>query len=216
MYKHNHIKAVGKTSCYALDSWEGVYFGSIRDLLVDLLRSSDLPLHIDCLYEGVSEYYPNTTKASVAATMEDENLQRFVEFEGGYFGLTSKDYPAEFVAAASVQRYHFEDRLQMFKDFVETYHRFPSYNGSDHEASLMRWLYNVTNGVIVMTEEQKKLLEDMLIHYDKLGYPRSATEYEFLIKCQDVKEYIRQYHTLPTNYPKSNRLVPRLYLNLIC
>lgn len=199
MYKHKHIKAVGKTSCYALDSWEGVYFGSIRDLLVDLLRSSDLPLHIDCLYEGVSEYYPNTTKASVAATMEDENLQRFVEFEGGYFGLTSKDYPAEFVAAASVQRYHFEDRLQMFKDFVETYHRFPSYNGSDHEASLMRWLYNVTNGVIVMTEEQKKLLEDMLIHYDKLGYPRSATEYEFLIKCQDVKEYIRQYHTLPTN-----------------
>ena len=206
LYKHKHIKAVGKTSCYALDSWEGVYFGSIRDLLVDLLRASDLPLHIDYLYEGVSEYYPNTTKASVAATMEDENLQRFVEFEGGYFGLASKDYPSEYVVAASVQRYHFEDRLQMFKDFVETYHRFPSYNGSDQEASLMRWLYNVINGVIMITEEQKNKLDDTLIHYDELGYPRSATENEFRIKCQDVKEYIRQYHMLPTN---SN--APELY-----
>ena len=206
MYKHKHIKAVGKTSCYALDNWEGVYFGSIRDLLVDLLSASDLPLHIDYLYEGVSEYYPNTTKASVAATMEDENLQRFVEFEGGFLGLTSKDYPAKYIAAASVQRYHFEDRFQMFIDFVETYHRFPSYNGSDQEASLMRWLYNVTNGVIMMTEEQKKKLDDTLIHYDELGYPRSATENDFLIKCQDVKEYICQHHMLPTN---SN--APELY-----
>ncbi|MBO4673121.1 MAG: hypothetical protein J5616_02070 [Bacteroidaceae bacterium] len=92
LYKHEHIKAIGKTSCFGLDSWEGVYFGSIRDLLVDLLSESDVPLHIDILYEGVSKHYPNTTKASVASTMEDENLKRFVAFEGGYFGLKAKSY----------------------------------------------------------------------------------------------------------------------------
>lgn len=115
MYKHKHIKAIGKTSCYALDYWEGIYFGSIRDLLIDLLEGSSLPLHIDNLYDGVTEHYPNTTKASIAATMEDEDLQRFVEFEGNYFGLTSKDYPAEYVVASSVQRYRFEVRLEMLK-----------------------------------------------------------------------------------------------------
>lgn len=199
MFKHKHIKAVGKTSCYALDSWEDVYFGSIRDLLVDLLSESDVPLHIDNLYDGVTEHYPNTTKASVAATMEDENFQRFVEFEGNYFGLNSKDYPAEFIPAESGQRYRFDERLQMFRDFVETYQRFPSHNGGDKESSMSRWFYNITTGVLSLNEEQKKTLNDMLRRYDELGIPRSATEYEFTLKCQDVKDYIRQYHTLPTN-----------------
>ena len=206
LFKHKHIKAVGKTSCYALDSWEGVYFGSIRDLLVDLLSDSDVPLHIDNLYDGVTEHYPNTTKASVAATMEDENFQRFIEFEGSYFGLTSKDYSADFVPASSVQRYSFEDRFQMFKDFIETYRRFPSYNGGDKEASLMRWYYNVTTGVLSMTDEQRTMLNDALRRYDELGIPRYATESEFLLKCQDVKDYIRQHHTLPTN-----KEAPELY-----
>ena len=206
LFKHKHIKAVGKTSCYALDSWEGIYFGSIRDLLVDLLSDSDVPLHIDNLYDGVTEHYPKTTKASIAATMEDENFQRFIEFEGSYFGLTSKEYPAEFVPASSVQRYSFEDRFQMFKDFIETYRRFPSYNGGDKEASLMRWYYNVTTEVLSMTDEQRAMFNDTLKRYDELGIPRYATESEFLLKCQDVKDYIRQHHTLPTN-----REAPELY-----
>ena len=206
LYRHKHIKAIGKTSCYALDSWEGIYFGCIRELLIDLLEESDRPLHIDSLFDGVTEHYPNTTKASIAATMEDENLQRFVEFEGSYFGLTSKDYPSGYVVASSVQRYHFEERFKMFQNFVEMYHRFPSYNGSEEEASLMRWLYNATNGVLVLNDEQKLLLEATTKQYDELGYPRSATEYDFLTKCQDVKDYIRRHHTLPTN-----RDAPELY-----
>ena len=206
LYKHKHIRAVGKTSCYALDSWEGVYFGSIRDLLVDLLNDSDVPLHIDVLYDGVSEYYPNTTKSSVAATMEDGDLHRFVEFEGDYFGLTSKEYSAEYVVATSVQRYRFDERFRMLKDFVSAYHRFPSYNGSEQEASLMRWLYNVTSGILTMTNEQKAQLDEALRAYDEQGIPRSATEAEFLLKCQDVKDYIRQNYTLP-----SNSKAPELY-----
>ena len=108
LFKHKHIKAVGKTSCYALDSWEGVYFGSIRDLLVDLLSDSDVPLHIDNLYDGVTEHYPNTTKASVAATMEDENFQRFIEFEGSYFGdlerISGRICSSSFCTALSLRR----------------------------------------------------------------------------------------------------------------
>ena len=199
LLKHKHIKSVGKTSRYGLDSWKGIYFGSIRDLLIDLLNASDVPLHIDRLYEGVRKHYPNTTKASLAVTMEDGNLQRFVEFEGNYFGLSVKKYPSEYVEATTIQRFRFEDRFQMFKDFVEAYHRFPSYSGSSQEASLMRWYYNINSGVLSTTEEQQNKLEETLRHYDELGYPRSSTEYEFFIKCQDVKDFIRQYHVLPTN-----------------
>lgn len=199
MYKHKHIKAVGKTSCYALDSWEGIYFGNIRSLLVDLLSVSDVPLHIDILYDSVTKHFQNTTKASIAATMVDEDLHRFVEFEGSYFGLTSKNYPNEYVVASTVKRYGFEERFLMFKDFVETYHRFPGNNGSVHESTLTNWYYHVTKGELTMTDEQKRLFDDAVKYYDGLGYPRSTKEHEFLIKCQDVKDYISQYHTLPTN-----------------
>lgn len=199
LLRHKHIKPIGKTSCYALDNWEGIYFGSIRDLLVELLEASDVPLHIDNLYNGVSRYYPNTNKASLMTTMEDENLQRFVEFEGGFFGLTAKKYPPNYVKALSYQRYSFEERISLFKEFVDTYHRFPCSNGSENEASLMRWYYNVINNLLTITNSQRKIFDDLIKHYDELGYPRSATENEFLIKCKDVKNYIRQYHTLPTN-----------------
>ena len=110
------------------------------------------------------------------------------------------------MVATTVQRYSFEERFQMFKDFIDTYHRFPSYNGSEQEASMMRWYYNVTTGVLSMTDEQKAMLNDTTARYDAMGYPRTATESEFLVKCQDVKEYIRRNHTLP-----SNNDVPELY-----
>ncbi|MBQ9470229.1 MAG: hypothetical protein IJU72_04680 [Bacteroidales bacterium] len=199
LFRHKHIRAIGKTSRYALDSWQDVYFGSIRDLLVDILSSSDLPLHINNLYDGVSEYYPNTTKASVSATVKNDAQQRFVEFGGSYFGLTSKQYPAEYVTATTMQHYRFEERLQMLKDFIETHHRFPYYNGNEQEASQKRWYYNVTAGVQPITDEQQAQLDEMVRHYDELGIPRSATEAEFLVKCRKLKKYISRKHALPLN-----------------
>jgi hypothetical protein len=187
------------TSCYALDSWEGIYFGSIRDLLVDLLSASDIPLHIDNLYKSVIVHYPNTSKSSLSATMQSDNLQRFVDFEGGFFGLTSKNYPEEYVEETSSQRYPFEERLQMFKDFVETYHRFPNSIGGELEASLQRWFYRASADGLGVTEDQKKKLDEIAKGFDELGYPRTSTEHEFLLRCQEVKKYIRQNHALPSN-----------------
>lgn len=60
--------------------------------------------------------------------------------------------------------------------------------------------------VLSVTDEQRTLLNDTLRRYDELGIPRYATESEFLLKCQDVKDYIRQHHALPTN-----REAPELY-----
>lgn len=205
LYKHSHIRSVGKTSCYALDSWEDIYFGSIRDLLFDLLSASDVPLHIDTLFEGVTKHYPNTTKASISSTMQNENLQRFVEFEGNFFGLSSKEYPEDYLEVTN-QRYSFEERLKMFRDFVENYHRFPYLYDSELESSLTRWFFRATRGLVQMSEEQKTMLDNLTREYDSLGYPRTATEYEFLLNCQKVKDYIQQFHSLPTS-----RKAPELY-----
>ncbi len=205
LYKHNHIKPIGKSSYYGLDKWDGIFFGSIRDLLIDSLSASDVPLHIDKLFEDVSKHYPKTTKSSLSSTMQSDSSQRFVEFVGSYFGLTSKEYPEDYVVETGL-RYSFEERLEMFQDFVETYHRFPGSDGSELENSLMRWYYRASTGSLTMTEEQRAKLDDLSKRFDDLGYPRTATENEFLIKCQDMKDFIRQNHTLP-----SNNKAPEMY-----
>ena len=98
-----------------------------------------------------------------------------------------------------MQHYRFEERLQMLKDFIETHHRFPYYNGNEQEASQKRWYYNVTAGVQPITDEQQAQLDEMVRHYDELGIPRSATEAEFLVKCRKLKKYISRKHALPLN-----------------
>lgn len=196
--RHQHIKPIGKSSHYALDTWDGIYFGSIRGLLVDLLMSSDLPLHIDKLYNEVHKHYPNTNKKSLAATMTDEGSKRFIGFEGGYFGLKSKMYSEGYELAQIKRRHHFDERFTDLVNFIEANHRFPFDYSSQEESSLMRWLYNVNAGNITISKEQINKLNNVLHEYDETGYPRSAREYTFWLKCQEVKEYIRQNQAFPT------------------
>ena len=198
LYKHGHIKSIGKTSCYALDTWDGVYFGSIRDLLVDILEKSETPLHIDTLYNNVSEHYPNTNKNSIISTMESDTLRRFVLFDSDLYGLKSKKYHQKYQPTKIDKRFSFEARFRMFKDFVETYHRFPSHNGGAQEATLMRWHYNVTNGILNATKEQKVAFNECMKIYDEKGYPCTETEYEFLMNCNKMKNYIEINYKLPT------------------
>lgn len=162
LQKHQHIRAIGKTSCYALDYWEGVYFGSIRDLLMDLLVKSKKPLHIDVLFKKVKRHYPNTTKSSLSSTMKDEQFNRFVAFEGGFFGISSRSYDKEFVELPSRQRFSFEERLKMLNEFVNENHRLPNFKFNTKESTLARWLNNVKSGGIKSTEQQKNALDRII------------------------------------------------------
>lgn len=97
LYLQKNIKPIGMTSSYAIDSWAGIHFGCIRDLLTNLLEASDEPLHIDKLYNGAKEHFPKTTKPSVRTTMTNDRAKRFVKFKDGFYGLRSKHYSSRFV-----------------------------------------------------------------------------------------------------------------------
>ena len=215
LYANEHIKAVGKSSKYALDTWEGVYFGSIRDLLVDLLSKSDEPLHIDTLFKEVVKHYPETNKSSVFSTMFDINRQRFVAFERGYFGLSSKKYSDKYKKTNGSRRSKFEDRLNALIQFVEENRRFPTYNGSNEEASLQRWTYNIRNNIIEIDEKRRQIFNATIERFEKLGYPRTMQEYEFQTECKEVETYIVNHHNLPNhkNTPKLYTWFHRSYAN---
>ena len=200
LFRHPNIKPIGNTSRYGLDSWENVFFGTIRDLLAKLLEESDEPMHIEQLFEAVVEHYPNTKPQSLEWSMGDDTLGRFVHFNDGFYGLKSKSYDAKWIEydATARQRQSFEERLADFCAFVESYNRYPVSGNGEDEASLYRWLYNVQNEVYEIKEEYKVMLAETLARYEQDFIPRNGTENEFRNNCQRYKDYINSHYALPS------------------
>ena len=197
--KSKEIAPIGKSSTYGIKNWNHIFFGSIRDLLLEILSESDEPLHIDTILEKVMVSYPATNKKSITSTMSSDTYDRFEIFENGYFGLSERKYDESYIRIPEEQKFTFEKRIVMFREFVDTYHRFPVSNSGEFESSLKRWHYNVLNGIVQVTNEQRQLFDAMIEEYTVLKYPQSAIEVSFLEKCENVKELILEKHRLPQN-----------------
>jgi len=199
LLKSDRIGAIGKTSTYALTAWSDVYFGSIRELLIEILSSSKVPVHISSIMDKISPIYPSTNRSSVESTMQADTMDRFLAFEGGYYGLSSLHYDERFQLRQSTRKMPFDERLKNFKTFVDMYHRFPISYGGENETSLQRWHYNVVNRVIRTTTEQRQAFDEMLKSYEGTDFPRTQTENEFKNKCAEYKKFIREQHRLPSS-----------------
>lgn len=197
LLRSERIGAVGKTSTYALKEWNGIFFGSMRFLLYNILSESKEPVHIDTIMEKVLPFFPNTNQRSIESSMDD-SLGRFVSFENGYFGLSERQYDKKY-RFSYYRVTPFEERMVNYKNFIETYHRFPAASGGDEEASLRRWHYNVINGIIVLEPEQRAEFDEMVFFYKNKGYPTNLIENEFLNKCREYKAFIKQNRGRPTS-----------------
>lgn len=195
----DRIGSIGKTSTYALKDRSDIFFGSIRDLIYSTLDKADDPVAIVSLTNKVKAFYPKTSQSSIESTMQSDTLNRFVAYEGGFYGLTSKKYYGDWKRAQQYRRLPFEERIKNYASFVEEYHRLPSAGANnDEEASLGRWKQNVESSVITLTIRQRQQFDDMLQDFLDKGYPRSLIESEFLNNCYEYKNFIYNQHNLPT------------------
>lgn len=194
------IVSIGRQSRYALEGW-GYESNGIKEYVYNILKDSEEPMHINALYDRVLEFYPNTTiKSILSFIIQDEN-GLFVQFEGGFYGLTERKYIGSYVEINKedvIHRYKFEDRYKMFVEFVNEYHRFPLSSGGKVEASLYGWYRNVTNRVLDVSDDKMEMFAKMVKNYIHLGYPTNALEAEFLNKCNDYKDFVLKKHHLPT------------------
>ena len=198
MYKHPHIKSLGKLSTYAIDKWE-LYTGTIRDLLYDILSLEKEPMHIEELYNEVSLIYPNTSIKSITSSMVSDNLQRFVRFVGSYYGVTGKSYDEEYVLwdAEAFSRKNFDERIVEFEVFLKSHHHLPRHSeDNDEEAALCRWYKRVKASDASISAEQQKRLSDLLERYS--DYLVTATEYSFYRYCEEFKAFIEDNMEFPT------------------
>lgn len=83
------IVPIGKSSRYTLAEWDNVYRGSIRDLVVDILKKSKAPMHINEIMEKVLPAFPYTNKGSVTSSLGSDK-ERFILCGNGYYGLANK------------------------------------------------------------------------------------------------------------------------------
>ena len=85
------IVPIGKSSRYTLAEWDNVYRGSIRELVVDILKKSKAPMHINEIMEKVLPAFPYTNKGSVTSSLGSDK-ERFVLCGNGYYGLRGRKY----------------------------------------------------------------------------------------------------------------------------
>ena len=198
LFDHPKIKPIGKTSCYGIDNWENVFYGSIRDLLIKQLEASNEPLQIQTLFDIVVKHFPNTNMKSLKCSMTGDELNRFVKFDNGFFGLNGKKYDLSYeICSEKIQRCNFDEHFREFREFVKNYNRYPTSNNGENEYTLYRWLRRVTNGECKITNEQQIRFNDSLKRDEVNLIPRNAVESEFRDNCRGYKEYINNHYALP-------------------
>lgn len=194
LLNNDKIKPIGKTSTYGLSTWDNVFYGSIRDLVVKVLDMKNEPVSLDDIMEQIIAVFPNTNKKSVASSLSSDPAERFVSFSGGYYGLSEKIYDSRFILSEDSVRCSFGERLKQLETFIEEYHRFPFSNGGLEEGSISRWLNRVNNNLTSATAEQKNQLFCLLDKYK--DYPQNGNEYEFLLNCKSYMEFVEENYQL--------------------
>lgn len=207
LFRNESIKPLGNTSTYGIATWGNVYFGGIRDRIKEILEESSTPVNLDGIVSRVLEVIPSTNKKNISSTMAGMlNTKDIKKFKDNLWGLSGKTYNPEYGEEVHERRkrFSFEERLAMFKNFVEEYMHFPFSTGGELEESLYRWRGNISYGIISVTYDQKKQFDEMIQSYKELHYPENSYELECRNLCDDYKEYIETNYDLPTRQDNQN------------
>ena len=202
---NTHVISIRNTSTYALDSWN-IFAGGVRDRIKEILSDSSTPMHLDEITQMVLDVIPRSNKRSISSTMGGMlSMNVLVKFENNMWGLSSREYSPIYKLERETLNLSFDERLHNFENFVVTYQRFPFSSGSEYEVSISRWLRNIKDGLLDITEEQRQKLDNMIFNFQLKNYPQTSIEYKFREKCKDYKDYIDTYNKIPTR--KDNQLL---------
>jgi hypothetical protein len=87
----DEVAAIGKTSTYALKSWDMVKTGTIKELVKEFLESTTEPKHISEIAVYVNKFRKTTDK-NILSNLKLDKTNTYVFFKLGYIGLKYKQY----------------------------------------------------------------------------------------------------------------------------
>lgn len=85
------VVAIGKTSTYALNNWDMVKTGTIKELVKEFLESFSEPKHISDITVYVNTFR-RTTDKNILSNLKLDKTNTYVFFKLGYIGLKYKQY----------------------------------------------------------------------------------------------------------------------------
>jgi len=87
----DNIVAIGKTSTYAMDHWDNVKTGTIKELVKEYLSNYDEPKHISEIADHITKFR-DTNDKNILSNLKLDRSGTFVFFKKSYIGLRDKKY----------------------------------------------------------------------------------------------------------------------------
>lgn len=180
--RDKRIISYGKSGFWGLKEW-GEITGSIREIAIELVRKSSIPIQIEDLAKKILLQRPDSNEKSVVSTIRQAGADKeLLIFYGDYVGYPKRKYYEEYILMPQT----FDEWLHAFKTFVIENKRFP-YAGNGYEGFLYRWHFRGAQFTNLSSDEILKL--DALDRELAL-YPQNATEYNFLQNCNLYKKFV--------------------------
>lgn len=205
MKRKNGFVPIGRKSMFGLKKWENELEnfkgGTIRDIVEEFLMQFSEPKHISDITEHVLKYRPKSNQYSILQNLKLDESGLYIFFKGSHIGLTTKTYESDFKKiseAKKTDKKTWEERFEMFQNFVSTEKRLPFSNGvPEKEVKLYRWL-NVqkskqNKGELDKTKEDK--LNSLLAKYPIINGRRRLNSNE---KYQELISFVSINHRLPS------------------
>ena len=181
---------VGGNNLVALIEWEHVKLGSIRNIIVQYLEEFDEPQQAKDIVSYVQKYR-DTSDNSIRATMGSGD--QFVQFSGGYYGLSWKEYPEVFYLDESDRAFY--KRIQEFEQFLQTHNHFPFSGSNREEQELHNWWIQVKS-YLKQSKYQKGEIKRIETKYVNLA--RKKKHLRWFDNCRQYYEFVQEHHRRPS------------------
>lgn len=179
------IVPIGKTSKYKLLEWKGSN-DCISEIIVDLVRNSEVPIKKHEIVDAVLKERPDTTERSVnsliSQKMSDNTLRLFY---GDYVGMNGYDYDDSY----KIFPRNFPEWLESFVNFVVENKRYPMGKTVGYESSLYRW-YAKAKELVALSEEEIIMFSNTMNDLERYHYPHGDIEMRFLQCCKQYKDFV--------------------------
>lgn len=201
------FRPIGRKSIYTTtDSLE--YTGSLQEAIIAILQMTGVPMKRKELINEVVKFRPDTNEKSLRSIifmMADDDVIQY--FEHNQIGLTElkEAYGDEYGKEAQNEKHlSFDERVEAYRLFMQTYQRTPFIGGCNEEASLARW-YNRT-GRLELEMPSDVLQTWMQLKRDiaESHVPTTSLDYVYKENVEKYKSFVLQ-NARPLNPKDDNK-----------
>lgn len=165
---------LGRRSIWGLKEWEherdDFLGGTMLEMTENILKNSDLPLHISDISEKISRYR-DVDCGNLISNLKFNNQRGFVFFKKQYVGLDSKNYSDKFSVLERLDKENrtWDESYLSLLSFVEMYGRIPKASDNFDEAPrIYRW-YGIQRKRYLdnkLSEDRDRKIKSIITYHD--------------------------------------------------